>query len=323
MPDSPTELYNLFTSKEPKCMEFKKISRGYNNHFAFTSFGVKCDTDLFRAYKGIYTFRIQGQVYHYVNQLLPENNQPSYMQLYFYDTNNEVENRMKISENFVESTLIILIEILKVNPYSRFFRSLSNMTNLHDHRIQIRCDPGLDQRVFNTPSVSQVATVWVEDDDNANIRVRDITIYGHSGESHKVHYYYGCYDPLQYPLLFPFGEPGWHEGIQRYQKTYFETQNLLDCIAFPSTVNFATEIIAKEAQVFNGMRKRSQVSCREYYSYKLQIRPSSFIIGNEKFFLILCYMCTMESLMTTSITTCVCKRFCNPTAKGEIHLKYT
>ncbi|XP_022881047.1 uncharacterized protein LOC111398365 [Olea europaea var. sylvestris] len=26
--------------------------------------------------------------------------------------------------------------------------------------------------------------------------------------------------------------------------------------------------------VFNGMRKRSQVSCREYYSYKLQIRPS-------------------------------------------------
>ncbi|XP_022875705.1 uncharacterized protein LOC111394171 [Olea europaea var. sylvestris] len=149
------------------------------------------------------------------------------------------------------------------------------MTNLHDHRIQIRCDPGLDQRVFNTPSASQVAAVWIEDDDNANIRVRDITIYGYSGDSHKVHYYYGCYDPLQYPLLFPFGELGWHEGIQRYKKTYFETQNLPDCVAFPSTVNFATEIIANEAQAFNGMRKRSQVSCREYYSYKLQIRPSS------------------------------------------------
>ncbi|XP_022899121.1 plasma membrane ATPase 2-like isoform X3 [Olea europaea var. sylvestris] len=26
--------------------------------------------------------------------------------------------------------------------------------------------------------------------------------------------------------------------------------------------------------MLNGMKKRSQVSCREYYSYKLQIRPS-------------------------------------------------
>lgn len=32
--DSPAELYNLFTSKEVHCMEFKKIVREYNNHFA-------------------------------------------------------------------------------------------------------------------------------------------------------------------------------------------------------------------------------------------------------------------------------------------------
>ncbi|XP_022879879.1 uncharacterized protein LOC111397275 isoform X1 [Olea europaea var. sylvestris] len=56
--DSPNELYNLFTSKELYCMEFKKIARGYNNHFVFTSFGVKYDKELFKAYKGIYTFRV-------------------------------------------------------------------------------------------------------------------------------------------------------------------------------------------------------------------------------------------------------------------------
>ncbi|XP_022879880.1 uncharacterized protein LOC111397275 isoform X2 [Olea europaea var. sylvestris] len=32
----------------------------------------------------------------------------------------------------------------------------------------IRCDPGLDQRVFNTLTASQVATIWVEDNENAN-----------------------------------------------------------------------------------------------------------------------------------------------------------
>ncbi|XP_022886287.1 uncharacterized protein LOC111402304 [Olea europaea var. sylvestris] len=130
MPESPTELYTLFTSKELICMEFKKIAREYNNHFAFTSFGVKYDKELFKTYRGIYTFRVQEQVYHYVNQLMPENNLPSYMQLYFYDTDNELQNRMNISENFVESTLILLMQILTINPYSRFFRSLSNIPNL-------------------------------------------------------------------------------------------------------------------------------------------------------------------------------------------------
>ena len=166
------------------------------------------------------------------------------MQLYFYDTNNEIQNRMKISENFDECTLTILIEILKVNPYTRFFRSLTNITNLRDHQIHIRCDPGLDQRVFNTPTSSEVAAIWVENDENTNIRFRDITIYGHSGDSHRVHYYYGCYDPLQYPLLFPYGESGWHEGIERCRRT----EHVSEFVQFPDTVTSAAEFLEKENQ---------------------------------------------------------------------------
>lgn len=33
-----------------------------------------------------------------------------------------------------------------------------------------------------------------------------------------MHYYFGCYDPLQYPLLFPNGESGWHQGTERVNK---------------------------------------------------------------------------------------------------------
>ncbi|XP_022899290.1 uncharacterized protein LOC111412587 [Olea europaea var. sylvestris] len=247
MPDSPDELYTLFTSKEPVFMEFKKYARSYNNHFAFTSFSVKYDKKLFKVYKDIYTFRVQGQVYHYVNQLMPDNNTPCYMQLYFYDTTNELENCMKTSEHLVESILFLLIEILKVNPYSKFFRSLSNITDLHKHKIQKRCHPELHQRVFNTPSASQVAAIWVENDENVNIRVRDITIYGHFGDSHRVHYYYGCYDPLQYHLLFPFGECDWHEGILRYKQTSSQTAQFVNYVADPNVINYAAQIIEKEA----------------------------------------------------------------------------
>lgn len=28
-------------------------------------------------------------------------------------------------------------------------------------------------------------------------------------------HYYGCYDPLQYPLLRPYGDSGWHHGFKK------------------------------------------------------------------------------------------------------------
>ncbi|XP_042939420.1 uncharacterized protein LOC122274451 [Carya illinoinensis] len=135
------------------------------------------------------------------------------------------------------SVIAQLMDILRVNPYSRFFRSLGDLPSLECQKICIRSDPGLDQRVYNAPTSSEVAAIWVEDDTLDQITPRDIFVYNHVGGSHIVQYYYGCYDPLQYPLLFPFGDIGWH-------------------------------------QVFRRKRKDSFVSCREYYCYKLQIREN-------------------------------------------------
>jgi hypothetical protein len=39
---------------------------------------------------------------------------------------------------------------------------------------------------------------------------QNIIVYSHSGCSHRVQYYFGCYDPLEYPLLFPYGDIGRH-----------------------------------------------------------------------------------------------------------------
>lgn len=57
--------------KNQKVWNSKQIAGGYNNHFAFTSFGFKYDKDLFKAYKGIHTFKVQRQIYHYVDELIP------------------------------------------------------------------------------------------------------------------------------------------------------------------------------------------------------------------------------------------------------------
>ena len=43
-------------------------------------------------------------------------------------------------------------------------------------------------------------------------------VHSHVGISQKIKKFYGCYDPLQYPLLFTNGDVGWHHGILKINK---------------------------------------------------------------------------------------------------------
>ncbi|GAA0169077.1 hypothetical protein LIER_23634 [Lithospermum erythrorhizon] len=55
--------------------------------------------------------------------------------------------------------------------------------------------------------------MWLESKYNSGDQSELWDIRAKSGRSHKVQYYYGCYDPLQYVLMFPNGEPGRHNNI--------------------------------------------------------------------------------------------------------------
>ncbi|XP_075096268.1 uncharacterized protein LOC107806316 [Nicotiana tabacum] len=69
-------------------------------------------------------------------------------------------------------------------------------------QIRIAANATLDQRVYNKPSIDQIAAIWV-DGNNPNVPFdREIIVHEHSGNKHRVKHYYGCYDPLQYPLFF-------------------------------------------------------------------------------------------------------------------------
>ncbi|KAL7235207.1 hypothetical protein ACSBR1_018655 [Camellia fascicularis] len=140
----PPELDWLYTSNSEEAKEFRTYVRTYNNSFAFTSFGVKYDKELCRRNKGIYTFRIQGQVYHFINELTSSNENLSHLQLYFYDTDHEIQNRMKSSEKLNLVVLERLIKISHLNPYSIFFRRLEHIDHLNSIQIIIRSDVSLD-----------------------------------------------------------------------------------------------------------------------------------------------------------------------------------
>ena len=62
--------------------------------FAFTSMGGRVDKSINRG-KGHYIFRNSGQNYHHIGSLLSEHGKnPQFTQLYIYDTENEIDNRI-------------------------------------------------------------------------------------------------------------------------------------------------------------------------------------------------------------------------------------
>ncbi|GKF22964.1 hypothetical protein Tco_0075286, partial [Tanacetum coccineum] len=62
--------------------------------FAMMSFGAKIDDSVDRG-RGPYVFKVSGQVYHRIGSLCPEDGHPPcFLQLYIYDMQNEVGNRM-------------------------------------------------------------------------------------------------------------------------------------------------------------------------------------------------------------------------------------
>jgi len=78
--------------------------------FSFTSMGGKFDASVNQT-KGPRNFRLSGQNYHKIGSLLPnEGSTPKFAQLYIYDTENEVTNRM----NVIRCVLILFILYIRL-----------------------------------------------------------------------------------------------------------------------------------------------------------------------------------------------------------------
>ena len=91
----PDFLNHLFFDKDSKeSKNFYANIRQYNNMFSFTSMGGQIMNVNERG-RGPYSFVLSGQNYHNIGSLLPvEGARPVYSQLYIFDTDNEVANRI-------------------------------------------------------------------------------------------------------------------------------------------------------------------------------------------------------------------------------------
>ena len=220
----PGPLNRLLLGQDRQSTEFRSKIRAYNSVLSFTSVGARIDEQLATGRQGVFTYRLKGELIHRIGSLLPaEGNAPAFLQMYIYDTQNEVDNRMAQmrdrdgADQLDRTTLEELMTMLReCNPYVAVFRQAIDVISENapvNLRI-IRSDvPGADRRRYNKPLSADVA-VLMPGDGNEGIGQRDIIVSSQHGPLQRIYDNQPSYAPLAYVLLFPLGEQGWSHTMQ-------------------------------------------------------------------------------------------------------------
>lgn len=167
-------------------------------------------------------YRIHGQLFHRIGSLIPmPGKPPQFLQMWIVDTDNEVTNRMKTmtrrkpSEALEEDIIIGLTNMLdKNNCLSKFFlkaRDRYKSNECQDFTIRLVCQKGKG-RQYDLPKISEVAGL-ILGDVTATVGYRDVVLELQSNHLQEIRDDHPLFTSLQYPLLFPYGEYGFHTEI--------------------------------------------------------------------------------------------------------------
>uniref|UniRef100_A0A151UIG2 Helitron helicase-like domain-containing protein n=1 Tax=Cajanus cajan TaxID=3821 RepID=A0A151UIG2_CAJCA len=201
---------------------------------------------------------MSGENYHRIGSLLPNPGEKSkFSQLYIYDTENEVANKISIvrmdkNSNPLHTKIVFDIKEMldSHNPYVQTYRMVqyrlkeSNACNL---KVKIMGKRGKKGRRYNLPTTSKVAALVMGNFDVGNGE-RDIILETQQGYLQRIFVVSYAYLPLHYPLLFPHGED-----------------------------RYSDDIPLKEATI-DASKKREKVSMREFFAHRIQQRGDKQVV---------------------------------------------
>ncbi|XP_052620949.1 uncharacterized protein LOC111908283 [Lactuca sativa] len=260
---APLSYERMFRNGDSKSKHFMKNIRRYNSMFSFTSMGGKIDTSINRG-NTPYIFRLCDQNYHSIGSLLPaKGSEPKFSQLYIYDTENKILNRQRciggvndqsksIDSDIIEDIKVILDSNNVLVRSYRMARDTFQKKPQVDMKLRLIGRRQRDGRTYNLPTASEVAALIVGDICDSTEK-RDIVVETKTGFLQRISELHPLYLPLQYPLLFPYGDDG-----------------------------YSVDILHRGVS-FTNNSKRAKCTMREYFAFRIQDRDHSFsLILNSK-----------------------------------------
>ncbi|XP_012828257.1 PREDICTED: uncharacterized protein LOC105949497 [Erythranthe guttata] len=231
--DAPPTLNNLVFDTDRRSKHFQVNVRSYNMMFSFTSFGGKVQTSINNG-SGPYTFLLHGQNYHLLGSLLPEEGtRPKFAQLYIFDTENEIQNRIDAvrsgnqSNNLDPAFVASLKDMIDGNNVlAQHYRAVRDRFSNDGHqgvKLRLVKSRSTDGRTYNLPNASEIEGLIVGDFDTQE-GVKDIVVETRSNKFQRISELHPLYLPLQYPLLFSYGEDGYRDDISLRESSFADNR---------------------------------------------------------------------------------------------------
>ena len=208
-------LQHLYEGIDSNGKYFLGNIRKYNSVFQMTSFG--CNEVSMAGFNP--SFRIQGQVYHLIGSIVPTQGEShKFAQIYFIgDEDSEVALRSAIVDGLIPDIIRGINQLLhENNRYVEMFKVAKEIfeeespTNVKIVINETKRPSGEHSRRYNRPLSDDIA-VLMPNDATSN---RDIVLHYRDGGLQHISELHRGYDPLQYPLLFPYGTDGWHINLK-------------------------------------------------------------------------------------------------------------
>ncbi|XP_074355752.1 uncharacterized protein LOC141695404 [Apium graveolens] len=259
----PEPLASLLTGGS-RFRHFKENIRIYNCIFSMSSTGGQIDRSINRG-GAPYCFKVKGVDYHSMGSFVPLDGEiPKSCQLYIYDTEDEVHNiinvvkggRDAVDEDIVQS----LLEILdKHNHLVKGFRMACERISqnaVNEFRLVLISSSSASGRPNHIGPSNEVVGLIVTDEYAKGCR--DTIIHSRTNGLERIFETDPRFMQLQYPILFPHGDIGYYRQIplnRPNQKNQKQRQNT-------------------ENEDSDEKGEREFITMKEYYNYKLMIRPS-------------------------------------------------
>lgn len=233
--------------------------RSFNASFAMVSSECHLDDSVAN---GVYNFKIHDTIYHRIGGLIPHDiHHPKYAELYFYDV--DIANRERLNDAANQNCdpqvmNEIALHLAAVNPFVQSFKMMREVVQeaapeeTANVRMFIMTTPNQDSRRYNDARCTDVAAIF-KADNGAPPGERSLVVYPKAEQLRFVSVLEPSLDPMAYPLLFPYGELGWHPHIQHSSANATAQRHkttLLQFISYRLAIRDGFSILHRSAKLF-------------------------------------------------------------------------
>jgi hypothetical protein len=218
--DPPQLLQDLLTSERSESKAFRLNIRSYNSLLSMASRNITGKQTDFGNSRGPFVFKISGSMFHLTPNVLPDPGQkPKFAQIYVYDSELQVDARLKNShqpKKINKKVLENLQNMLKdCNFYVQRYQAAADIfasRPTEDLRLVMKAKGSKEaQKKTFMPDVSDVVVIAPGDQTER----RDVVLYKSrafhpsGNDTVRIHELHKSYDPTAYVLILPNGDDGY------------------------------------------------------------------------------------------------------------------